>query len=91
MEIKKSLKLNDVEVFITDVKNNIQVEQSLKKLEKVFPKLKINLDLNESELPYPCGHTVLRVKGKGVSFDKIRSTIRHLGFNCDVLEDKICN
>ena len=91
MEKKESFKLNDIEVFITDIKSNIQVEQSLKKLEKGFPKLKINFDLSESELPYPCGHTVIRVEGNEISSDKIKSMISHLGFNCDVLEAKVCN
>lgn len=89
--MKASLKLNELEVFVTDIRNPIQVEQLLKKLKRSFPKLKINYDLSASELPYPCGHTVLRVEGNEISSGKIKSTISHLGFNCDVLEDKVCN
>lgn len=89
--MKASLKLNEIEVFVTDIKSLIQVEQLLKKLEESFPKLKINYDLSASEAPYPCGHTVLRVEGNEISSGKIRSTISHLGFNCQVLEDKVCN
>lgn len=89
--MKAPLKLNEIEVFITDIKNLIQVEQLLKKLAESFPKLKINYDLSASEPPYPCGHTVLRVEGNEISSDKIKSTISHFGFNCDVLEDKVCN
>lgn len=89
--MKAPLKLSEIEVFVIDIKNLIQVEQLLTKLEQSFPKLKIDYDLSTSEAPYPCGHTVLRVEGNEISSDKIRSTISHLGFNCQVLEDKVCN
>lgn len=84
------LNKNKIEVFKTDVGNNIQVQHLQKKLEKRFPKLEISFDLSETDLPYPCGHTILRVEGQEMFSDKIISTIIKSGFKCDVLEDKVC-
>lgn len=81
---------NEIEVFMTDVDNNIQVEHLQKKLERRFPKLEISFDLSETDLSYPCGHTILRVEGQEMHSDKIISTIIQSGFKCDVLEDKAC-
>lgn len=77
-----------VEVFITDIQNNIQADRISAILQQ--PDLKINFDLNETDFPFPCGHTVFRVEGNNMNPDKIIATIRSHGFNCEILEDKIC-
>lgn len=79
-----------VEVFITDIQNNIQAELMLNNIEKDNPDLKINLDLNAPGFAFPCGHTILRVEGNKIISERIMAAIRKQGFNCELLEDKIC-
>lgn len=79
------------EVFITDLKNNIQLDHCLKQLNQQFPHLKLNVDLSQSKQPYPCGHTVLRAEGMAIRAEQIQSALRHLGLQCDLLEDKVCH
>lgn len=79
-----------VEVFITYIQNNIQADIILSNIQKDNPDLKINFDLNETEFAFPCGHTILRVEGNKVNSDRIMANVRKQGFNCEILEDKIC-
>lgn len=80
-----------IEVFTTNIQNEIQANHVSYMLENVFPELKINFDLNETNLPYPCGHTILRIVGNIINTEKVLSVVHKLGFRCDILEDKICN
>lgn len=79
-----------VEVFITDIQNKVQAERTLNSIQDENADLKINFDLNETNLPFPCGHTILRVEGNKINSFKIMESIRKKGFNCEILEDKIC-
>lgn len=79
-----------VEVFITDIQNAIQAERILNTIQTENTVLKINFDLNETNLSFPCGHTILRIEGNKINSDKIMETVRNQGFNCEILEDKIC-
>jgi len=88
-EIKKGNEL--VEVFTTNIQSKIQAERILNPLEKNFLELKINFDLNETELPYPCGHSILRVEGNTINSESIISILNQSGFKCDILEDKVCS
>lgn len=80
-----------IEVFTTNIQNEIQAIRVVGILEKSFIDLKINFDLNETNLPYPCGHTILRIEGKVINIEKMLSIINKSGFRCDILEDKVCN
>lgn len=79
-----------IEVFITDIQNNFQSDIILNNLQKDYPDLKINFDLNETDFSFPCGHTILRVEGDKINSDKILVSVRQVGFKCEILEDKIC-
>jgi hypothetical protein len=79
-----------VEVFITDIQNNIQSDIILDNIQKDNTDLKITFDLNETDLSFPCGHTILRIEGNKINADKIMVAVRKQGFNCEILEDKIC-
>lgn len=79
-----------VEVFITDIQNAIQAERILNTIQTENTFLKINFDLNETNLFFPCGHTILRIEGNKINSDKIMQMVRNQGFNCEILEDKIC-
>lgn len=91
IKIRELLKQREIEVFITDIQNRHPLDQLENTLAGLFPELKINFDPGDDSKPYPCSHTVLRVEGNDISVEKIKSTISHLGFNCEVLEDKVCN
>lgn len=91
MTKEETFKIDGVEVFTTNIQSKIQAERILKMLESHFPKLKINFDLNETVLPYPCGHTILRVEGNTINSEKIIAIIKKSGFMCDILEDKVCS
>lgn len=79
-----------VEVFITNVKQSDQAKRILKNLRDCFPKLEISFDLNDSKLEFPCGHSIIRMEGSLINSGNIISTVNQSGFECDVLEDKIC-
>jgi hypothetical protein len=79
-----------VEVFITDIQNNIQSDIILDNIQKDNTDLKITFDLNETDLSFPCGHTILRIEGNEINSDKIMVSVRKQGFNCEILEEKIC-
>lgn len=80
-----------IEVFTTNIQSEIQAIHVLEILEKSFTELNIKFDLNEINLPYPCGHTILRIEGKVINTEKVLSIVNKSGFRCDILEDKICN
>lgn len=79
-----------VETFITDIQNAMQSEKILNTIKGENVELKINFDLNETDFPFPCGHTILRVEGKKINSDSILVSVRNQGFKCEILEDKIC-
>lgn len=79
-----------VEVFITDIQNKMQAKEVSNIIQSENPNLKINFDLNETELPFPCGHTILRVESDILNTGKILEIVNNEGFNCEILEDKIC-
>lgn len=51
-----------VEVFITDIKKQTQAKKMVKTLKRLFSELKISFDMDETGLPFPQGHTVLRAE-----------------------------
>jgi hypothetical protein len=79
-----------VEVFITDIQTKDQAEAVLIDIQNENADLKINFDLNETDFPFPCGHTILRVEGFQINLENILKQVGKLGFKCEVLEDKIC-
>ena len=70
-----------IEVFIPDISSKIKSETA---------DLKINIDFNETDLSFPCGHKILRVEGDVTNSDKTVATVNQLGLKTEVLEDKIC-
>ena len=79
------------EVFITDIQKNEEVHRVWNSIKKTNPGLKLNCDLIENSLPFPCGHTVIRVEGNDIDPDKILALVRDHGFRCEIMEDKICS
>ena len=79
-----------IEIFITDIQNKIQADKILSKLQNENADLKIDFDLNETKLNFPCGNTILRVEGYNINSESILTIFKNLGFNCEILEDKVC-
>ncbi len=79
-----------VKVFITNISTERQAKAALEQLEKLFPELRMNTDVNDTPHPYPCGHTILRVEGQAIPSGKLMEAVKQLGFACDMLEDKVC-
>ncbi len=67
-----------VEVFKTNVQTETQTRELLLILNKTFPSLKINFDLDDCD-------KILRVEGDGISFKFVIKTLKEDGFQCQIL------
>lgn len=79
-----------VEVFTTNIPDKNQAVDIIATLENNFSGLKISFDIEHKVINYPCDHSILRVKGDFIEIDNFISTVNTLGFECDILEDKLC-
>lgn len=79
-----------VEVFATNVRSRIEAEPLLKLLGTGFPNLEINFDIQDSDSHIPFCHNILRVEGETIKAEKIIALVNQAGFQCAILEDKIC-
>ncbi|WP_147676638.1 hypothetical protein [Algibacter pacificus] len=79
-----------VEVFITNVKFEVQSIEVLQVLEIEYPKLKFNFDLEGFNKPYPCGHSILRIEGDLIDIYAIAKQLKNKGVACELLKDKVC-
>ncbi|CAZ98357.1 hypothetical protein Q4603_09020 [Zobellia galactanivorans] len=79
-----------VEVLITNIEKISKAKRMVKLLEKEFDQLKIDYDMNETKLAYPCGHTILRIEGRHIYTKEIISTIEREGILCELIKDEIC-
>lgn len=87
----KSYQRGEIAIFITDLQTKRQEEAIMNMLEERFPEWTINFDASSNGKLYPCGHTILRIKGIGVGKVPIKSLVNQLGIRCDLLEDKLCS
>jgi hypothetical protein len=78
-----------VEVFITDIKRRAQAKKMVKAIEQLCSELKINFDMDETGLPFPQGHTVLRVEGENIDAKRIILMVKKSGFMCEIMEGSI--
>ncbi|WP_298475887.1 hypothetical protein [uncultured Maribacter sp.] len=76
-----------VEVFITDIKRKCQAMEIVTSMKKAYPKLKVNFDMDETGLPFPEGHTVLRVEGEDIYTEQIILMVKKLQLNCEIMEE----
>lgn len=68
-----------VEVFKTNVQRKGEAKMLLLKLVQLFPRHKINFDLNDCD-------KILRVQGKNISSEKIIQLLIKENYQCKVLE-----
>jgi hypothetical protein len=73
------MKLNLVEVFKTDVRQRRQAKLLLGILQKRFPLLRINFDLEDCD-------KILRVEGENIQQEKIARLIIENGYQCNILD-----
>ncbi len=78
-----------VEIFITDINTQSQSEDLLAILKRTFNGLQINFDLGETDLPFPQGHSVLRVEGEYVDSTNIITVVKAVGYKCEIMADTI--
>ncbi|MCJ8291821.1 MAG: hypothetical protein HRT58_18665 [Crocinitomicaceae bacterium] len=78
-----------VEVYITDINQQLLLNKIANSLKQEFTELKINFDLNETGLSFPRGHTVLRVEGKQIDGNQIKLTINRFGYKCEIMDDNL--
>lgn len=80
-----------VEVFITNIESVIDNRSVMRKLKEIFPELKIDFDIAHERInSFPCQHNILRAEGQDINAIYIIEFVKKLGFDCQILEDKIC-
>ena len=79
-----------VEVFITNVKSEILSIEILQFLEKNYPQVEFNFDLEDFNKPYPYGNSILRNEGKVIDINSIAQQLKSKGIKCELLGDEIC-
>lgn len=65
-------------------------KDALDNIAAMFPELTANFDISDTALPFPCGHSILRVEGATIDSDKIIHLVKQSGLMCEILEDKVC-
>ncbi len=80
-----------IEVFTTNIPNQIQGNKVVKSLKLYFSELQIDFDIEAPIVNYPRDHSILRVEGNTIDAEHIISIINKKGYKCHILEDKICH
>ena len=80
-----------IEVFTTNIPNQMSGNQIIKSLKMSFSALQIDFDIDTPIANYPCDHSILRVEGARIDAQGIISHLNKKGYLCHILEDKICN
>ncbi len=79
-----------IEVYITDIQNIEQARTISTAIREKFAGVRVNVDLNDTHLSFPCGHTILRIHSDQIDSEKVVGLMKNHGFSCEILEDKIC-
>ncbi|PKD21663.1 hypothetical protein APR41_01370 [Salegentibacter salinarum] len=79
-----------IEVFTTDIPTQTVGDQIMKNIKAIFPELETDFDLEVPIINYPCDHSIIRVEGSIIDSEKLISLVNNHGFQCHILEDKIC-
>ncbi len=79
-----------IEVLVTDIKDSVTSHKVMNMLSYKYQKLRINIDLDETGKPFPCGQSILRLEGENINAQAIISDLESLGIIAYILEDKVC-
>lgn len=71
--------VNIVEIFKTDVFDQVEANQLIAVLMQQFPGCRINFDLDDCD-------KILRIEGENLLCDRIKMIVNENGFLCEVLE-----
>lgn len=77
-----------VEVFITDIAEKQDAIKIIKSIKQMYSQLKVSYDINETNLPFPRGHTVLRIEGAHIPVNTLKLMVKTSGFHCEIMEYK---
>lgn len=80
-----------IEVFTTNIPNQVLAKQMIKELKTYFLDLQIHFDIEAPIVNYPCDHSILRVEGATINVQHIIFRINKNGYECHILEDKTCH
>lgn len=69
-----------IEVFKTNVQEELDAQKLQQVLHEHFPLCKINFDLNDCD-------KILRIEGETVCIESVINVLRKLNFICEVLEE----
>jgi len=78
-----------VEVFITDIDQRIRAEGLVELIERIHLGSKVHFDMDETGLPFPHGHTVLRIEAPSIDVLAIMEIVKKSGHHCEIMEDVI--
>lgn len=78
-----------VEVFITDIIEKHDAIEIIKSIKQMYSQLKVSYDINETNLPFPHGHTVLRIEGAHIPVNALKLMVNTSGFLCEIMEDNM--
>lgn len=79
-----------VEVFTTNIFKQEDALEVIQNLRMHFPEMKINIDLEDVINSSSSCHSILRIEGQILYPERVIETVTNLGFQCNVLEDKVC-
>lgn len=78
-------------IFTTNIPNRYEARDIISVIRHHDPDLQLSFDIENAVSNYPCDHSILRVEREKVSPQQIMAMVSLAGFECDILEDKVCS
>jgi len=78
-------------IFTTNIPNQYEASDIMSAITHHNPELQLSFDIESAVSNYPCDHSILRVEGEKVRPQDIMAMVSQAGFECDILEDKVCS
>lgn len=78
-------------IFTTNTPNQYEASDIMSVIRHHNSNLKLGFDIENTVSNYPCDHNILRVEGENVSPQHIMEMVSRVGFECDILKDKVCS
>nr|MUH41556.1 hypothetical protein [Zobellia laminariae] len=79
-----------IEVFTTNIPNENCAMDIIARLQNNFSELKISFDIEHKVINYPCNYSILRIEGNINNVNDFILIVKKWGFECTILEDRIC-
>lgn len=78
-------------IFTTNIPNKYEASDIMSVTRYNYPDLLLSFDIENAVSNYPCDHSILRVEGEKIRSQNIIAIVNQAGFECDILEDKVCS